>query len=106
MAERFCRVCGGWHDLNEPWPDACMGHYRRHKENESGQIIKDIEPYKGVGIPGNPIIGGRKQHRDAMRAHGLVELGNEKVTRKPLEAPPGLAQDILRSAQQMGHWKP
>lgn len=23
MAERYCKICTGWHDLDKPWPDNC-----------------------------------------------------------------------------------
>lgn len=25
MTQRFCKVCRGWHDLDEPWPHNCRG---------------------------------------------------------------------------------
>lgn len=46
------------------------------------QIIKDIEPFQNVAIDGK-VVGGRKQRRDMMRAHGLVEVGNEKPREHP-----------------------
>lgn len=51
--------------------------------SQSGpQVIKDIEPYKSM-ITGETITG-RRQHRDHLRAHGCVELGNEtSFLRKP-----------------------
>lgn len=104
MALRNCDVCmakfgvgdaRNWHDP-ERWPAECMDHYRKRKgEDRIGlQIMKDIDPYKNV-IDGK-VIGGRKQHKDFLKARGLVEIGNEKVTQKPYE-PQGVAQDILRA---------
>lgn len=40
------------------------------------QVIKDIEPFQNVAVDGK-MIGGRRQKRDMMRAHNLVEVGNE-----------------------------
>ncbi len=104
MALRNCDVCmarfgvgdaRNWHDP-ERWPIECMDHYRKRKgEDRIGlQIMKDIDPYKNV-IDGK-VIGGRKQHKDFLKARGLVEIGNEKVTQKPYE-PQGIAQDIVRA---------
>lgn len=95
---RHCDSCNGWHDLDEPWPDNCKWHFhKREGEDKIGlQIVKDIEPYKAIGLPGAPVIGGRAQHRAEMRAHGMVEVGNEKVT-KQYEAPPGLREDLKRA---------
>lgn len=42
------------------------------------QVIKDIEPFLNVAVDWKP-IGGRKQKRDMMRAHGLVEVGNDRL---------------------------
>lgn len=24
---RFCKTCSGWHDLAQPWPVECLGHF-------------------------------------------------------------------------------
>ena len=89
MAQRHCDVCGNWHDLNEPWPNGCMGHYRKDKNGKSSQVMGDLEPYKSM-ITGE-MIQGRKQHRDHLRAHGKIEVGNEydaTVKRERREMPP------------------
>lgn len=53
-------------------------YYARQADTTVGlQVMADIKPYKSVT---GEIIGGRKQHRDFLRAHGLVEVGNEKPT--------------------------
>ncbi len=111
MAVRNCDVCAAkygvgdprnWHDP-ENWPAECMDHYRRRRgEEKIGlQIMKDIEPYKNVVDGG--VIGGRAQHRDFLRARGLVEIGNEKVEKKPYE-PTGIAADVVRAMQETGNW--
>jgi hypothetical protein len=110
---RNCDVCSekygvgdprNWHEP-EHWPSECMDHYRKRKgEDRIGlQIMKDIEPYKAVGLPGQPVIGSRRHHKDAMRAHGMVEVGNEKVEKK-YEAPPGLREDLKRAIDKNGGW--
>lgn len=51
-------------------------------------LIRDIDNYNAVGIqdpngpPGSPLIitRGRRQHRDELRARGLVEVGNDRGT--------------------------
>lgn len=99
MASRHCDVCNGWHDLEEPWPSQCMDHYRKRKgEDKVGlQIMKDIDPYKSV-VDGS-IIGGRKQHRDHLRARGLVEVGNENV-KQTYVPPPDPVADIRRAMEE------
>lgn len=59
-------------------------------------IMPDIKPYRSM-IDGR-IIGSRSTHREHLRMHGCVEVGNEtkhlmaKV--KPIEPTPGLKQTI------------
>ena len=55
------------------------------KKANSIQIIKDIEPFRNVAVDGK-VVGGRKQRRDMMRAHGLTEVGNEKPREHPRDA--------------------
>lgn len=50
------------------------------------QVIQDIEPYRAIGVD-NRIVGGRRQHRDMLRDHGLIEVGNEAPTQNR-QAPP------------------
>lgn len=111
MALRNCDVCSAKNGIGDPrnwhepenWPAECMDHYRKRKgEDRIGlQIMKDIEPYKNVVDGG--VIGGRKQHRDFMRSRGLVEIGNEKVEKKPYE-PKGVGEDIKRAIEESGGW--
>ncbi len=50
--------------------------YRGRAKGVGLQVIKDIEPFQNVAVDGKT-IGGRRQKRDMMRAHGLTEVGNE-----------------------------
>ena len=46
-------------------------------------VLGDIQPYKSM-ITGE-MINGRRQHREHLRQHGCIEVGNEKITpRKPV----------------------
>ena len=82
MTQRYCKTCGGWHDLDEPWPHA------QYQQPSGIQIIKDIDPYKAVAVDvatgKRPVIAGRRQHKEFLKRNGYVEVGNEKMTpRKP-----------------------
>jgi hypothetical protein len=51
-------------------------------------VIGDIDPYKSI-VTGE-VVGGRRQHREHMKAHGLVEVGTEKLEgdkHKPMTRP-------------------
>ena len=67
--------------------------------NEAGYYVASEEklyaPYKSMQT--GEMIEGRKRHREHLKAHGLIEVGNEQPKRpKPLEAMPGLKQELIR----------
>lgn len=66
-------------------------------------VIGDIQPYRSMAT--GEIIGGRRQHRDHLKAHGLVEVGTEKIEgRKPFEPDSqSIVNDIKRAARETGH---
>lgn len=53
--------------------------YGEEEKNAGPQVVRDLAPYQSM-IDGS-LIDGRKRHRDHLRAHGCIELGNE--TPKP-----------------------
>lgn len=65
---------------------------------KSDLVMSDIQPYRSI-ITGEQ-IGGRRQHRDHLRAHGCIEVGNEKLGTKPRahEVPP-VRQDIEQAVR-------
>lgn len=77
MRQRYCKVCDGWHDVSEPWPEEC----NPRASSRVVHVMADIQPYKSM-IDGS-MIGSRSVHRDHLRAHGCIEVGNEKMESKP-----------------------
>lgn len=90
MRERFCRVCGGWHEL-DAWPHNCMP--------ERSQAASDL-PVPGVISdtmePVQSMVDGRfYTSKSALRATYLpsgnkegkryVEVGNDPARFKPRE---------------------
>lgn len=68
----------------------------------SYQVMPDIQPYQSM-IDGS-IINSRSRHREHLKAHGCVEVGNDSSLYrepKPLTAPPGLKDAILRSVHEV-----
>lgn len=63
-------------------------------------VMPDIQPYQSM-VTGE-MVGGRRQHREHLKAHGVVEVGNsfDKATPKPYEPPKGLKEQIIRAAHQ------
>ena len=69
------------------------------------QVIKDIEPFQNIAVDGK-VIGGRRQRRDMIRAHNLIEVGNEPpVNRKQLPewSTREFANDIKQAYRDHGH---
>lgn len=67
----------------------------------SFQVMPDIQPYKSM-IDGR-LITSRSVHREHLKAHGCVEVGNDSsLTRKPqpLKSPPGLKQALIEAARK------
>ena len=52
------------------------------------QVIRDIEPYKSMAD--GSMITSRSQHRDHLRRHNCIEIGNEKMESRP--APPTVSR--------------
>lgn len=45
--------------------------------SDAPMILGDLQPYKSM-ITGE-MINGRRQHREHLRQHGCIEVGNEKI---------------------------
>ena len=72
------------------------------------EILRDISPYRSM-VTGE-IISSRSRHREHLKEHNLLEVGNEvnymvKNIRRP-EPPPGLHDAIMRAAVKHGVFKP
>ncbi len=86
----------------DDWVPRAKWHGRRDRK-PAPQIIPDIEPYKSM-VTGE-MIGGRRQHRDHLRAHGCFEVGNEWTEPKRPEGPAkgDVARDVIRAMQERGY---
>lgn len=65
-------------------------------------VVEDMKPYISP-IDGKP-VKSRKEHRDHMVRHGVIEAGNEKPTRPAIkrEEPKGVEQDIYNALTEAG----
>lgn len=96
MAERFCKSCRKWHDLEKPWPIACIkiepdkrGPYRIHVISDTMNAVQ--------GQHDGRIYDSKAQLRASYRAHGLIEVGNDPVRLKPYK-PPTIDRKKVRAA--------
>lgn len=73
--------------------------YERFDEPMSAMIIGDISPYRSMAT--GEAIMGRRQHREHLREHRLIEVGNERQTAKPREPDRvGVRQALAESVQR------
>jgi hypothetical protein len=92
MKRRFVQING---ELVE------VGHDYVPEPRESHHVMPDIQPYRSQ-IDGS-MITSRSHHREHLRAHGCVEVGNDSSLsrpRPPLQAPPGLKETIARNVYE------
>lgn len=89
--------CGHKEDVFRPFSD--HGNWPKHCGSKMKQyltptnVMVDMEPYRSP-IDGS-IVSSRKHHRDHMRKHGVIEVGNEKLTgKKKSYEPEGVRDDI------------
>ena len=63
--------------------------------------MKDIQPYRSMAD--GSIITSRSKHREHLKAHNCIEVGNETkyLQPKPLTSPPGLKEAILLATEQV-----
>ena len=64
----------------------------------TGNIIPDIQPYRSQ-IDGS-MITSRAKHRNHLKDHGCIEVGNEKQTNKAPVQPKGLRDEIGKAVYQ------
>lgn len=74
------------------------------KRKSGFQIIPDSQPFLNIAVDGG-YIGGRRQRRDMIRAHNLIEVGNEPPVNRKTEQPwstQEFANDIKHAFRQHG----
>lgn len=101
-----CKQCGHEEDVLLPverykeLPDHCGEQMSRVFTPLT--VIEDMKPYK------SPLDGtwvtSRTEHKNHMKKHDVIEVGNEKLTR-PMQKEnkvDGLADDIKKTMHDMG----
>ena len=66
---------------------------------QAAMVMRDIGEY--VSPVDGATITSRSQHRDHLRTHGLVEVGNERFPARRDEAPRGVGRDIKNTIEQL-----
>lgn len=70
--------------------------YHRSMDVNAPMVMGDIQPYQSM-VTGE-MITSRSHHRDHLRQHNVVEIGNETkyLTSKPMTPPPGLKERLIQ----------
>lgn len=85
-------------DRATPEPCRC-GELAQKVIRTAAFAVPDIGGYKSI-IDGR-WIGSRTAHREHLKVHGAVEVGNERMPeRKPIE-PTGVREDIHRAIEEI-----
>ena len=81
------------------------GDAQGHGHPRTIQVIRDIEPFVNLATREREIIGGRRQRRDMMRAHNLIEVGTERLKQNRTtyaESPHDVVADLKQAYRQHG----
>lgn len=85
MRKRYVQIDGQLVEVTKEWAP----------EPKASYVIADIQPYQSMQT--GEMIGGRRQHREHLRQHGLVEIGNEVDKLKPWGPKPSIKwSDAIR----------
>lgn len=99
---------GGWFRVrkNGQWVGLAFKPGYTHVQAESSRsitVIRDIEPFVNIAVDGK-VVGGRRQKREMMRAHGLVEAGDIKAEKpKPTYDPKAHQRAVVHSLKRALH---
>jgi len=99
-----CHSCGHEEEIvrsvsrmNEDLPKCCDMTMQRMIV--APMVVADIQPYQSM-CDGSWITS-RSQHREHLRRHNVIEVGNEKINSpKPQSPPPGLKETLIQVANE------
>lgn len=99
-----CDQCETERDIFRAFKDyddlpECCGK-TMHRVPCPAMVTNDIQPYRSM-VTGE-IISSRSRHREHLKDHNCVEVGNETkyLKPKPLTSPPGLKETIIQVANE------
>lgn len=77
--QRLCRSCSKWHSLDQPWPLACVSHFReRGGRSDLGfpMVVSDQMDAVQCMADGK-FYESKSRMREVHKAKGLIEIGND-----------------------------
>ena len=72
-----------------------------HEPRADIHVLPDIKPYRSMAD--GTWITSRSQHREHLKAHNCIEIGNETkyLQPKPFTSPPGLKETLIRATDEV-----
>ena len=61
-------------------------------------VIPDIQPYRSMAT--GEMIMGRRQHREHLKQHRLIEIGNEKQVAPKRGPDPTIKRDVIEAVRR------
>lgn len=100
-----CPMCGKRQEIYRSFADyqstpECCGQPMK-RVIHAPTVIGDIQPY--ISQIDGRVINSRSEHRAHLKAHGCIEIGNEKVVPKPVTPPDGLKETLIRVTNEKLH---
>jgi putative FmdB family regulatory protein len=99
LYEIKCDVCGKQNEIfrhvrdMDDLPECCG--VKMHRMLSAPMVIADIQPYRSQKT--GEWITSRNKHRNHLKAHGLIEVGTEKMEPpKPSKKDDSLKREIAR----------
>jgi hypothetical protein len=87
MRERFCKVCTGWHRLDQPWPHNCREEdWTQRSELPGPMIIRDGMDAVQSMLDGK-MYDSKRALRATYKAAGVTEVGNDSRILDPKPKP-------------------
>lgn len=78
---RKCKVCGGWHPLDKPWPHNCRSEAPRRNISLAAPLLAPaFEPFRTNGLDPE-VISSRNDKREYMEKHDLAEYDSGVASR-------------------------
>jgi len=102
--QRFCKVCGGWHALDVPWPAACWRERGMARSSLAAPIIigDGMQPVRSM-LDGK-IYDSKRALRATYKAAGVTEVGNDVAMTRPQRKPDrkGVKAAVSRAFSRAG----
>jgi putative FmdB family regulatory protein len=99
-----CAKCGAEQDVYRAFKDYddlpdCCGE-KTHRMVTAPYVMGDIQPYRSMAT--GEMINSRSEHKSMLKAHRLVEVGDQThyLKPKPISPPPGLKETLIRVANE------